>query len=164
MLIYLYHLTHKTLNLIKMNFYIILILSFLCLNIAYCEIRTETSDYSYRYCSNFLSISDNCFFNKLIFNHKSYQAHNFAINKKGDLVIQFTEDNKDDFSSSRLFYGLTKEGRYFFSNETSYTYECDIDIDQFKFIENGYNYNEYYNTKNLFVSLKNEIKEKSIFI
>ena len=46
------------------------------------------------------------------------------MSKNGDLVLEFSEDN--EISSSRLFYGLTKDGRYFFKNQSSYTYELNI--------------------------------------
>ena len=66
-----------------------------------------------------------CFNNIIKFEHKHYQSSNLAISKNGDLVIEFSEDN--EISSSRLFYGLTKDGRYFFKNQSSYTYELNID-------------------------------------
>ena len=94
---------------------------------------------------------EKCFNNILKFDNKNYQANNFAKNKNGDLVIEFSEDN--EISSSRLFYGLTKDGRYFFKNHTSYTYELNINNEDF--LEN-YNYYGIYNSLNLFVSIKNE--------
>ena len=61
------------------------------------------------------SLNNNKFFNnKLMFNNKNYQAGNFAINKNGDLILQLSEDN--EISSSRLFYGLTKDGKKLFLN------------------------------------------------
>ena len=124
-----HYILNKNLNLFKINFFIFLIFSFSNIKQTFCgasnneEVVIETYDF----CINDLpTINDNCFKKKLIFDHKEYQAHNFAINKKGDLVIEFTESNEYDYSSSRLFYGLTKKGRYFFSNGTSYTHECDI--------------------------------------
>ena len=57
-----------------------------------------------------------CFNNIIKFDHKRYQSNNFAINKNGDLILELTEynDEYDSITSSRLFYGLTKEGKYFF--------------------------------------------------
>ena len=80
---------------------------------------------------------------------------NFAINKNGDLILEVYENTET--SSSRLFYGLTKEGRYLFSNEFSYTHE--------KIIESSSNnqrtidLNRKSNSFNLFVSLENDVNE-----
>ena len=43
-----------------------------------------------------------CFNNIIIFNDKSYRAGNFAKNKNGDMIVEYSSD------SSRLFYGLKK--------------------------------------------------------
>ena len=96
--------------------------------------------------------------NIIIFNHKKYQANNFAINKNGDLVLELTEFTEyGELLSSRLFYGLTKDGRYLFSNKTSYIQELDISIDEDSFDEYDYfNYYKIYNPINAFVSIKND--------
>ena len=131
----------KNLNLFKVNFFITLLLTFIIFKPSFCasgggEVTYENSEI----CSDDPYLyNDQCFNTKLKFTFKNYQAHNFAINKKGDLVIEFTEYKEYDLSSSRLFYGLTKEGRYFFSNETSYTYENNIDVDEFDYWDYGYN-------------------------
>jgi hypothetical protein len=105
-------------------------------------------------CQFFSPLSnDQCFNNILILDNKNYQANNFARNKNGDLVIEFSEDN--EISSSRLFYGLTKDGRYFFKNQSSYTYELNIDneiLEDFGY----YHFDSNYKTTNLFVSIKND--------
>ena len=149
----------------KANFFIIFILTFINpkptpldgLNKIYNPNQEENSEM----CSDCPYLyDDQCFNAKLTFPDKNYQAHNFAINKKGDLVIEFTEYKEDELSSSRLFYGLTNQGRYFFSNETSYTYETNIDFDEFDYWDYPYyDYYEYYNlhnSKSLFVSIKND--------
>ena len=105
-----------------------------------------------------------CFNNIIKFDHKKYQSNNFAINKKGDLILELTEYNVcneneecDRMSSSRLFYGLTKEGKYFFSNKSSYTHEFNIDIDEETYDPYEFNnFFEIYNSINLFVSMKND--------
>ena len=93
-----------------------------------------------------------------LFNHKKYQANNFAINKNGDLLLELTEFSEyNELTSSRLFYGLTKDGRYFFSNQSSYTHELNINIDEDAFDEyDYYNYYKIYNSINLFVTIKND--------
>ena len=105
-----------------------------------------------------------CLNNIIKFDHKKYQSNNFAMNKKGDLILELTEYNEcneneecDGMSSSRLFYGLTKEGKYFFSNKSSYSHEFNIEIDEETFDPFGLNnFFEIYNSINLFVSIKND--------
>ena len=150
------------LNLFKINFFVFLIFSFSNIKQTLCAVGPTFDGDTNNFCPNDPpTINDNCFKKKLIFDHKEYQAHNFAINKKGDLVIEFTESNEYDFSSSRLFYGLTKEGRYFFSNETSYTHECDIDIND-EFID--YGYDDLSNSKSLFVSIKSDPNKENQYL
>ena len=100
------------------------------------------------------SIKDTeCFNNVLFFNNKKYKAGNFATNKNGDIIIEFSED--DGITSSRLFYGLTKDGEYFFSNQPSFTKEIDINIDEIYDDFCLYEGDCIYNSLNLFISLKN---------
>ena len=67
--------------------------------------------------------------NILIFNHKKFSAG--TINKNGDLFIEYySEENYYDLPNSILFYAISKEGRYYFSNESSYTLEKNIDIEE----------------------------------
>ena len=157
-------LLNNNLNMLKLNFYIMFLLYFLNFKFISSDqlgmtLDPAASEETSQECSDLYPlIGIECLKNKLIFEHKAYQAHNFAMNKKGDLVIEFTEYKEDELSSSRLFYGLTNQGRYFFSNETSYTYESNINIDNDDFWDYGYNdeyyYYEYFNmykTSNLFV-------------
>ena len=104
-------------------------------------------------CSSAPITNINCLNNVLKFNNKKYKAGTFAKNKNGDIFIEFSEDN--EISSSRLFYGLTKGGKYFFSNQ-SFTKELNINIDKIS-TDYGF-YNDYgiYNSLNLFASLKND--------
>jgi len=56
-----------------------------------------------------------CFNNIIIFDRKNFQLNNFAKNSNEDMLVQFTENtNYGEQFSSRLFYGLTKEGKNFF--------------------------------------------------
>ena len=102
-------------------------------------------------------INTECFNNVITFNHKQYQSNNFAINKKGEVIFELAEYyDYDDMFTSRLFYGLTKDGKYFFSNQSSYTYELNIDIDDELFdYYCYYNFYTVHNSLNLFVSIKN---------
>ena len=113
-------------NLVKIHFLVLIIL---LLKVSNCEEGVDQElVQTYDACINSLSSlimnNEQCFNNILKFDHKNYQTSNFAKNKNGDLVIEFSEDN--EISSSRLFYGLTKDGRYFFKNQSSYTYELNI--------------------------------------
>ena len=44
------------------------------------------------------------------FSHNNLRAGKFAVNSKGDLVIEYSRNNH------RLFFGLKKDGNYFFTN------------------------------------------------
>ena len=102
-----------------------------------------------------------CFNNIIMFNHKKFQVNNFAANKNGDVLIQYNEyNNYDEENSSRLFYGLRKNGSYFFSNESSFTREFNISIDE-EILENSDFLNSYIkqDSKSLFVSIKNVNKK-----
>ena len=96
-----------------------------------------------------LSIDDNNYFNNIIkFNNKNYKAGKFAINNKGELIFKLSENN--EMNSTILFYGLTKEGRYLFSNESSYTKEININIDK-SISTKGKGYPDF----DLFISIDN---------
>ena len=110
-------------------------------------------------CDNYQCYLSNseCFNNILYFDHKQDLSNNFAINKKGEMILELYEYyDYDGMFTSRLFYGLTKDGKYFFSNQSSYVYELNIDINEEIFDYYSY-YNIYssYNSLNLFVSIKN---------
>ena len=96
-----------------------------------------------------INIDTNCFNEILFFNTKNYRAGHFAINKKGDMVVEYSDEH------SRLFYGLKNNGRYFFETENN-----------LKEINDLQNYNQTeayprYESNNIFVYLENDInKEK----
>ena len=54
------------------------------------------------------------YFNNIIkFDSKKYRVNNFAQNKNRDIILELTElkeDNNNELSSSKLFYGIKKEG------------------------------------------------------
>ena len=176
---------NNKLNLVKINFYIILYLSISIIKYINCQTndseskiivddkfkRLEETDlddpYGYISCQENPSISNKkCFNNILIFAQKKYEVNNFAMNKNGDFLVQYNEHiNYDEYTSSRLFYGLTKNGSYFFSNESSFKHEFNINIDEE--ILDG---NEFFNllgnqnSKNLFISTKNDINNKDQYL
>ena len=91
----------------------------------------------------------------IIFNHTKYNAG--SKNKNGDLIIEyFSDKNYYDIPASLLFYGLSKNFRYCFSNESSYTQEKNIDIDEVINIVGYYNNYRLYDSKSLFVSISND--------
>ena len=155
----------------KINFYLIL---FLLLSMSHCQrllgelpnvINPEENRepfFNIDACINnrdYLTISNrDCFNNISIFNQKKYQINNFAKNLNEDFTIQFSENsNYDELSSFRLFYGLTNKGRYLFKNESSYSNEFNINIDEDTFYDNEFYWtNPIENSKNLFVSLRNK--------
>ena len=61
-----------------------------------------------------------CMDNIIILDQAKYKVGNFAKNKNGDLIIEFYAE--DEMYSKRLFYGMTKDGRYYFPNNSP-TYE-----------------------------------------
>ena len=88
-----------------------------------------------------------------------------TINKNGDLFIEYySEENFYDIPNSILFYGLTKDGRCYFSNESSYTLEKNIERDEIKDITGFSNYYRIYDSKNLFVATKNDYNTKNQYL
>ena len=63
-----------------------------------------------------------CLNNNIRFDSKKYQINNFAKTENEDFLLQISEHTKysEEFTS-RLFYGLTNEGRYYFSDKSSYS-------------------------------------------
>ena len=143
-------------SLIYFYFFIFLFL-FSCGNIICQEEDLFNSGCDYYEKYNFLTNNEYCFNNIIIFKDKNYQVNHFAKKKNGDFIVEFTEHTEyDELSSSRLFYGLTNDGQYFFPNESSYTYESNIDIDEETYYENiFYNLDGIYDSKNLFVTIWN---------
>ena len=115
---------------------------------------------------------DECLKNIIKFDHKKYQSNNFAINKKGDLILELTEykgcndyEECDEMSFSKLFYGLTKDGKYYFNNKSSYIHEFNIDIDEETYDPFGFkNFFEIYNSINLFVSIKSDPNKNNQYL
>ena len=133
------------------NSKMISIILFLVLQTCFCADINLCDDYQ---C--YLSNSE-CFNNIITFEHKQYQSNNFAINKKGEMILELNEYyDFEDIFASRLFYGLTKDGKFLFSNQSSYLYELNINIDDEIFdYYCYYNFYSSYNSLNLYVTIKN---------
>ena len=136
----------KKLN--QMDLLIIFILFLSNLNIFFCEDKNNLENIFHSSIEIDLSINDTNYFNNIIkFNNKNYKSGKFAINNKGDLILELSDNND---INSRLFYELTKEGRYLFNNKSSYTQEINININQ-QILSNNKGYNDF----SLFVSIYN---------
>ena len=132
----------------KMNLFIIIFLIISNLKLVHCG-TTYTGDEE-EFDEPFLNPED-----IIIFNHTKFNAG--SKNKNGDLIIEYySDENYYDMPASFLFYGLSKNGRYCFSNESSYTQEKDIDIDEVIDIAGYYNNYRIYDSKSLFVSIRND--------
>ena len=158
---------------ISKHFYIILILSLVMIKFALSapNIRQTQSEDVPEIFINILSCVEEeptisnkkCLNNNIRFEQKKYQMNNFAKKENEDFLLQISEQKKYD--SARLFYGLTNEGRYFFSNESSYSDEFNVDIDEETFIDNEFYFlNPIKDSKNLFVSIKNSPNKENKYL
>lgn len=137
------HRKNKTIAIYYIN---LIFLLFLNLHLIYCEDIQCKSNPSLQ--------NKNCFNNLLIFNNKKYRAGHFATKKNGDLIIEFSEDNHR-FNCSRLFYGLKRDGQYYFDNNMP-TYELNITGGNIVNVGR-------YESRNLFVSLENDDDNEYLF-
>ena len=70
-------------------------------------------------CKNVTALNDlNCFNDVIIFSHRKFRAGHACTYKNGDTIFEFSVD--DSPVSTRLFYGLKKNGRYYFPGEPVY--------------------------------------------
>ena len=60
-----------------------------------------------------------CFNDVIIFNNKKYRAGHFVTYKNGDMIAEFYDDGDSSDGFSRIFYGLKKDGRYYFPNNSA---------------------------------------------
>ena len=149
-----YFTLRKQKKLSLMNFFIIFFLFLLNFHSNYCSISSQNIKSPLLISPNFIiSLYNKAYFNNIIkFDKNRYQVGKFASNKNGDLVLELYENNKT--TSKRLFYGLTKYGRYLFSNKSSYTHE--IIIESTSNLDRDIDINRKSNSVNLFVSIENE--------
>ncbi len=64
-------------------------------------------------CSKEDSITNTDCFNEVLyinFDNRFYRAGHFATNKNGDMIIEYS------YETFRLFFGLTKDGKFYFQN------------------------------------------------
>ena len=151
----------------KLNKFLILIfLSFSFFNIIHGSLID--GDYLQICEDNSNNNQEKCLNNVIKFNSKKYITNNFAKNKKGDIILELTElknEDNNEFSSSRLFYGLTKDGYPFFINKTSYIYEIQINKSKEIFDDKEHNnLNQGIKSFNVFVSLKNDLNKDNQYL
>ena len=72
----------------------------------------------YTGCSYGGLITDTSCFNNLIIIQKNYRAAQFATDKNGNMIIEYSND-QEYANEYRLFYGLKKDGRNYFENENA---------------------------------------------
>ena len=102
-------------------------------------------------CSSGLSITDLECFNEIIYfdiESRNYRAGHFAMNSKGDLIIEYS------YNQYRLFFGFKKNGKFYFP-EIVKEIELQSDTIDSEFITR-------YESINSFVSLMTQTKR--IFI
>ena len=74
-------------------------------------------------CFNVTNLKDEtCFNNVITFNHDKWRAGHACIDRNENLIVEFSLDKNN---TKRLFYGLNKNGRYYFQNEPLYK-EIDL--------------------------------------
>ena len=110
------------------------------------------------YCSNTCKDYNNfnnneCFNNILIFNSKTYRAGHFAQNKDGDMIVEYSDNSP---GKSRLFFGLKKSGKYYFTAE-NITKEIEI-------IDSDSDIYGRYESINLFVSFQDDINQENQYL
>ena len=102
-------------------------------------------------CTSDMTIgTESCYNSLKIFNIEYYRSGHFAINKNGDMIVEYS------FNSSRLFYGLKNDGKLYYPNEIK---EVEIESETIP-RENR----TRYEALNLFVSLYDDINRDKEYL
>ena len=112
---------------------------------------------SHQQCRSGFLVEENtdCFNQVLYFNqtNRSYRSGHFALNKNGDMIVEYSSDQY------RLFYGLKKNGEFYFEN---FTKEIEIKIDyDFQY---GLSTSDRYEAINSFVSLSDDTNKEKEYL
>jgi hypothetical protein len=76
-------------------------------------------------CDNIYDLSNtNCYNDVIKFDHDKFRAGHACTNNNGDMIVEFSLNPGE--SKKRLFYGLKKNGRYYFPGEPVYKQIDDI--------------------------------------
>ena len=98
-----------------------------------------------------------CFNDVLTFNNKKYRAGHFVTYKNGDMIVEFSDDGGSTDGFSRIFYGLKKNGRYYFPGESPVkTFEA------YNPLQNGHNYR--FESKNKIIYLSGDINKEKEYL
>ena len=104
-------------------------------------------------CRPEMQLSETTCFNQLIlfkFEDKYYRAGHFATNSKGDMIIEYS------YNQYRLFYGLKKDGREYYSGGTK-EIELTSETIPSEMIRR-------YESTNLFVALNNDLDKENEYL
>jgi len=107
-------------------------------------------------CPNNIYLTNKNCFNNIITFKKNYRGGQFATNKNGDMIIEYSNDNGNSLYK-RLFFGLKKNGRGFFPDENTYR-ERDV-----KYIDSSTGYGRY-EARNMFVCLATDINRNKEYL
>ena len=88
-------------------------------------------------------------FHYIEFTSKPYRAGHFAFNSNKDMIIEYS------YNESRLFYGISKNGRPYFHN-----YENEIYTNEIVINKKQYSYYFRYESRNIFISDVNNQKKE----
>ena len=104
-------------------------------------------------CKNVYTLDNPECFNNVLVIKSPFRAGQFAKNKEGDLIVEYSSGEK------RLFFGLHKNGKYYYNNELHYKEKKIEGI-----TKNGYSYNDRYESTNLFVTTENDINKSKEYL
>ena len=108
-----------------------------------------------KYNKSYLNTS--CFNDKIEF-HENFRAGQFETFKDGSLIIEYSEeDSRNSNNSKRLFYGLKKNGRYYFPNESPFNH-----LKAYNPLNNGYT--GRYESKNKIIYLSRDINREKGYL
>ena len=93
-----------------------------------------------------------CFNDKIEF-HNKFRAGHFVTLKDGTLIIEYSSDG---VNYERFFYGLKKNGRYYFENESPFRH--------FNATNPNNSFHGRYESENAIVYLKNDTKKENQYI
>jgi len=105
-------------------------------------------------CRNIFDLDNSeCFNNILVINGSKYRAGHFAKNKNNDVIVEYST------SDQRLFYGLHKNGKYYYDSE-SHFFEKNLTGITYR----NQTYKGRYESTNLFVSTISDINKEKEYI
>ena len=105
-------------------------------------------------CTNGGQITDTNCFNNLIILQNYYRAGQFATDKEGNMIIEYSNDHSG-VKQYRLLYGLKKNGRNYFENDNAH---------KIIKIETSENVTGRYEARNIFVSLENDANKEKQYL